>query len=302
MTRADKAPVQLSVIFTTYNSPRWLEKVLWGFAAQDYRDFEVLVADDGSGPETRALVERISAEGRLNLRHVWHEDQGFRKCAILNKAIVAAQGDYLVFTDGDCIPRADFLAVHAAQAERGRFLSGGYYKLPMATSEAIAREDVESGRAFDKAWLRQHGMPASLKTLKLTAQGRRARLLNAVTTTNPTFNGHNASAWREDVMAANGFDERLNWGGLDREFGERLENAGIRGKQIRYSAICLHLDHARGYKKPELVAYNRCVRDLVARHAVQRTPFGIEHFADPHAQDFADMLARAGLDAGHAAG
>lgn len=96
--------MELSVIITTYNAPEWLEKVMWGYQAQVFRDFELIIADDGSNDATRQLVERMQKEVLYPVRHVWHEDVGFRKCTILNKAITLAATDYLVISDGDCIP------------------------------------------------------------------------------------------------------------------------------------------------------------------------------------------------------
>ena len=268
--------MRLSVVVTTYNHPEWLEKVLWGFSAQTFRDFELLVADDGSDAPTRELIDRLSPELGYPVRHIWHPKQGFRKCTILNAAIAASTGDYLFFTDGDCIPRPDLLAVHAALAERGRFLSGGYLKLPMGTSQAITREDILGGRPTDYRWLRAHGTPVSAKALRLNWGPFMARALDATTTTRPSFNGHNASAWRDDLVRVNGFDERLEWGGLDREIGERLENAGVKGKQIRHRALVVHLDHGRGYKRPEAIARNRAIRDEVAAKRLARTPAGLD--------------------------
>ena len=110
-----------------------------------------------------------------------------------------------------------------------------------------------------------------------------SRLLDAVTTTRPTFNGHNASAWRDDLVRVNGFDERLEWGGLDREIGERLENAGVKGTQVRHRAVVVHLDHGRGYKRPEAIARNRAIRDEVAAKRLVRTPAGLDrHLPAPH--------------------
>lgn len=272
--------MRLSVIATTYNQPEWLEKVLWGFEAQTFRDFELLVADDGSDERTRAVLARVGPQLRYPLRHLWHEHIGFRKCTILNEAIVQSAGEYLFFTDGDCIPRPDCLAVHAAQAERGRFLSGGYLKLPLETSQRISREDILAGRATDYAWLRANGTPASRQAARLRWGPMLSRLLDAVTTTGPTFNGHNSSVWRDDLLRVNGFDERLEWGGLDRELGERLENAGVRGKQIRHRALVVHLDHGRGYKRPEAMAKNRAIRDEVAAKKLTRTEFGLDRHLD----------------------
>lgn len=268
----------ISVLVTTYNHPEWLEKVLWGLAAQSDRHFEVVVADDGSGPDTRALLDRLRPALGVPVEHCWHEDQGFRKCAILNRAIVAARGDYLVFLDGDCIPRPDFLAVHRALATPGRFLSGGALRLPMATSLAITEADIRAGRATAPGWLRAHGVPWSLRLARLGAGPVLARWLDALTPTRPTFNGGNASVWRADALRVNGFDERMEHGGLDREFGERLEHAGVRGRQVRHRAIVVHLDHDRGYRRDEAVRRNRAIRDETAAVRRIRAEVGLDRY------------------------
>jgi len=268
--------MHISVVITTYNQPEWLEKVLWGFSVQEWRDFEIVIADDGSGPATRELLDALRPRLGVALRHVWHEDTGFRKCEILNKAILAAEGDYLVFTDGDCIPRRDFLTVHAEQAEVGRFLSGGYLKLPLATSRRIGREDILAGRATDYRWLRANGVPFSRRSVRLALGGRVARLLDRLTPTRASWNGHNASAWRSDLVAVNGFEERMGYGGLDRELGERLENAGIRGKQIRHRALVVHLEHGRGYRNEAVLRANREIRREVAETGRTRAVVGLD--------------------------
>jgi glycosyltransferase involved in cell wall biosynthesis len=267
--------MKLSVIMTTYNSPAWLEKVLWGYSVQQHRDFEIVIGDDGSRDDTRQAIDRLRAETGLAIKHVWQEDDGFRKCRILNKAILQAEAPYLVFSDGDCIPRKDFLAVHAAEALPGHYLSGGYHKLPMSTSVAIGKDDIVSGRCFELKWLKAHGLKSSYKNSKLTATPAMARLLNRLTPTKCNFKGSNASAWRDDVMRVNGFDERMPWGGLDREFGVRLINAGVRPKHVRYDAIVIHLDHKRGYKDPKLRDANKQLRLYNERNKVIVTDHGI---------------------------
>ncbi|WP_347330617.1 glycosyltransferase family 2 protein [Marinimicrobium locisalis] len=267
--------MKLSVIMTTYNSPVWLEKVLWGYSAQTHTDFDIVIGDDGSTNETREMIDRLREETGLAITHLWQEDDGFRKCRILNKCILEASSEYLVFTDGDCIPRKDFLAVHASEARPGTYLSGGYHKLPMATSKAITKDDILSGRCFDLAWLKSHGLKASHKNLKLTATPFQASILNKITPTACNFKGSNGSVWKKDALAVNGFDERMPWGGLDREFGVRLSNAGIRPKHVRYNAIVVHLDHPRGYKSPELVAQNKALRIKSEKEKLTRTDHGI---------------------------
>lgn len=253
-----------------------MEKVLWGFYNQTFKNFEIIIADDGSGEETQLRIKQFIEHSGMPVKHVWQQDDGFQKTRILNKALVASSGDYIVFTDGDCIPRQDFLQVHVDHAQKGYLLSGGYFKLPMPTSLAITKQYILSGHAFDPIWLLENGLKKTHKLMKLNAKGFKQKLYNKLTLTKATWNGHNVSAWREDIFAVNGFDERMQYGGEDREMGERMFNFGIKSKQIRYSAICVHLDHARGYVEPQMIAKNKAIRQHTKDHKITRTEFGIE--------------------------
>jgi glycosyltransferase involved in cell wall biosynthesis len=267
--------MKVSVVISTYNSPEWLEKVLWGYECQTYRNFELVIADDGSGEETREIIEEFKAHSSLDVIHVWHEDRGFQKSQILNKAIQATTTDYLIFSDGDCIPRKDFVAVHVKNATPGHFLSGGYFMLPIETSLAITKNDIQSGKAFLVSWLKENGLVGTYKTLKLTSKGPLQTFLNFVTPTKATWNGHNSSGWKKDLLAVNGFNEEMQYGGQDRELGERLMNKGIKGKQIRYSAVCIHLEHKRGYKTTESIQKNKNIRKETRNQKKTWTDFGI---------------------------
>jgi glycosyltransferase involved in cell wall biosynthesis len=267
--------MRISVIISTYNSPEWLEKVLWGYSVQKHRDFEILIADDGSGGEIRERIDQLRVITGMDIRHVWHEDEGYRRQMILNKAILETSTPYIIFTDGDCIPRNDFLSVHVDLAEKGRFLSGGYCKLPMSLSKLISREDILQQRSFEFTWLQENGLRGSSQRRKLTA-GAWGKFLDFITPASPTFNNCNSSAWKEDILAVNGYDERMQYGGADREIGERLSNSGILGKQIRHQAIVIHLDHARAYKTEESVQKNIAIRKEVRRNKVNWTPYGIK--------------------------
>src|SRR5690349_1297635 len=267
--------MRVSVIISTYNSPAWLEKVLWGFERQTYDNFEIVIADDGSGEPTRNLIDSFKQHSRFQIVHVWHEDRGFQKSQILNKAICAASTEYLIFTDGDCIPRADFVEVHVRNARAGKFLSGGYFMLPMSTSKTITKDDILSGTAFRVKWLIAHGVPKTHKLMKLLSKGWAESFMNFVTPTKATWNGHNSSGWKKDIVQVNGFNEEMQYGGQDRELGERMVNSGIEGVQIRYSAICLHLDHKRGYKTIESIKKNRKIRSETRSQKKTWTEFGI---------------------------
>lgn len=266
---------KFSVIVSTYNSEEWLEKVLWGYEAQSFKDFELVIADDGSKQPTFDLINQIKTKVSFPIKHVWQEDDGFQKSRILNKAILACNAEYIVMSDGDCIPRKDFLEVHNAKKEKGFFLSGGYFMLPMDISKLITKDDILNQKCFDVNWLKAKGLKTSFKNNKLKAKGLFQGLLNLFTPTKATWNGHNASGWKGDILAVNGFDERMQYGGQDRELGERLFNLGVKSKQIRYSAVCLHLDHKRGYKTQESISKNKAIRKKTVEEKITRTPFGI---------------------------
>ena len=267
--------MKISVIVSTYNAEEWLEKVLIGYSVQTTNDFELIIADDGSRPSTKELIDSYSKNYPVPIMHLWHEDLGYRRQEILNVAIVKANFDYILMTDGDCIPRKDFVEVHSKLAEEGKFLSGGYCKLSMKVSKLITKEDIENGNCFDVKWLKSKDKLGFSQTLKLSASGFFATLLDKITPTNPSFNNCNSSGFKKDMIAVNGYDERMKYGGPDREFGERLENYGVMGKQIRHKAIVLHLDHARGYKTPESLAANLAIRKEVKDKKIVWTNYGI---------------------------
>lgn len=267
--------MKASVIFSTYNAVDWLEKVLIGFSVQTFKDFEIIIADDGSDEKTKNKIDDLRILIKIPIKHIWQEDDGFQKTKILNKAILASETDYLIFTDGDCIPRKDFVETHLKFREENYFLSGGYFKLPMITSEKITAENIKSNDCFSMKWLLNNGMKFNLKFLKLIKSSFLTSFLNKITTTNPSWNGHNASGWKKNLLEVNGFDIEMKYGGEDRELGERLFNLGLKSKQIRYSAVCVHLDHARSYVSEEVWKKNNAIRDYTRKNKVIKTPTGI---------------------------
>ncbi len=163
--------MRTSIILSTYNQPEWLTKTLLGYERQQAMPHEVVVADDGSSDSTREVIESFRRRGKLSIQHVWQEDDGFQKTRILNKAIDAAGGDYLIFSDGDCIPREDYVAVHQRLAGPKRFLAGGLVRLPLATSQLISEEHIVSGECFRPGWLWRQGGMRFHRLLKLASRG-----------------------------------------------------------------------------------------------------------------------------------
>ena len=268
--------MQVSVIISTHNNPQWLEKVLWGYEVQSYKFFEILIADDGSTEDTRKLIEQFQAKSKLRIIHIWQPRNGYQKCQILNKALRAANSDYLIFSDGDCIPRHDFVEQHVLHAEPSCFLSGGIVRLPMRTSALLTKDDIQGGRSFSLRYLRRLGHKRHLlKNLKLVLRGGLALTMNRLTPRKPTWNGCNSSGWKKDLLAVNGFNETMEYGGQDVECGCRLVNMGIRPKQMVYSLAAIHLDHTRGYKTETSVQKNRMIIREVKVNKISFTPYGL---------------------------
>ena len=272
--------MRVSVILSTYDKPHFLERVLWGYAVQTRRDFELVVADDGSGPETAGTIDRLRTETGMRIVHVWHEDRGFRKTTILNRAVLAASCDYLLFSDGDCIPRRDLVQVHLSLARRGRYVAGGYLKLPADLSARIGIDDVVSGRVAELGWLWRQGWNPGRRALRLLGTGAIPALFDRLTPTAAHFHGNNASVWRDAILAVNGFEGEMGYGGLDRALGYRLENLRVPGTQARHRAVCMHLHHDRPYRDPETMRRNRAILDRIRATGEVRARSGIAELAD----------------------
>jgi glycosyltransferase involved in cell wall biosynthesis len=265
-----------SVIISTYNQPEWLQLVLYSYDVQTTKNFEIIIADDGSDERTKAVIERFSSETDINVIRIWQEDRGFQKTKILNKAIEISNYDYLIFTDGDCLARADFVETHLKLKRPKCALSGGYFKLTKTISNQITKEAINEQKCFGKKWLLQQGQPKSFKLNKLNESKFKAKFLNTLTPTKATFDGMNVSCYKADVLAVNGFDERMQYGAEDREVGERMINNGIRFLQVRYSTICVHLHHDRPYKNDEAQQLNQKIREETKQNKATHTKFGIK--------------------------
>ena len=252
--------MRVELIISTYNSPRALRLALLTLPGQVLRPDSVCIADDGSGPETKAAIDRFAAEHPdLNLGHVWHPNTGFEKNAILNRAVASSDADLLIFTDGDCLLSPGFVARHVALAGAGRYACGSLIRLPAAASAALTEDDVVAGRVFDRRWLRAAGAfdraSTWLKSAPLPLWA--GAVLERLSPVRRTWSGSNASAMYADILRVNGFDEAMKYGGEDKEFGIRLRNAGLSGRHLRYSAPVVHIDHPRGYVDRAKVAENR---------------------------------------------
>jgi glycosyltransferase involved in cell wall biosynthesis len=232
------AIIKLSVIVTTYNKPVELRKVLDGLRFQSHRfPDEVIVADDGSGDETRELVEQMKTQYPCPLIHSWLPDDGFRLARSRNEAVKVATGDYIVILDGDCVPTQTFIEDHAALAEPGVFVQGKRVLIMQETSEDFTAHELvlpgfAIGAFFNKGYSNTHHLlplpwfPASID----------AKLKG--------IKGCNIGIFRDDILAVNGFNEDFKgWGREDSEFATRLYRYGLKRKIHPFRAICFHLWH-----------------------------------------------------------
>jgi glycosyltransferase involved in cell wall biosynthesis len=268
--------VRTAVVISTYNSPAALRRALLGFLVQSYTDFELVIADDGSDDRTiRVLEDPLFAP--LSIQHVWHEDLGFRLAAIRNRAIASTAADYLIFCDGDCIPRDDFVAQHVAHARPNYFISGSRVNVPAAVHQRFADADITDKKVFDVEFL--HWLDPSLKRFRrrLNPHLRYPNLWNWLTYRYCVFSGSNASAWRKDILRVNGFDENFRgYGSEDRDLGIRLRNAGVRSRFLKYSLVQLHLDHPCPYVNPTIRAENRRIFRSRIKNRVTRIELGVD--------------------------
>jgi glycosyltransferase involved in cell wall biosynthesis len=268
--------MRLAVILTTYNRPDALAAVLEGYFAQRDRDFELIVADDGSTDETRRLIEDAARRAPFALRHVWQEDRGFRAGAARNRALAATNADYVVFSDGDCVPPPQFVGRHRALAEPGYFVAGNRILLsPRFTRDILSRR-LPIHRWTHGQWLgawlkRDVNRLLPLLTLPDGALRKRspARWEGVKTC--------NLAAWRADLARVNGFDESYSgWGLEDSDLVIRLMHAGVKHKSARFATPLFHLWHDE-WDRTRLAENQRRLDAIVASQRIEAS-IGLDQY------------------------
>jgi len=237
---------KLSLIIAVYNKPDHLRLVLAACARQSFKDFEVVITDDGSGPAIRDVVVEAQHQYSFPVTHLWQEDKGWRKNIMLNSAIRAATTEYLVFIDGDCLPGKDFLLDHWNQREPDRILMGRRAEPSERWSKALTLERVRSGEFERYGW--KEWLDSFLKKssrfedgIRMNSTVVRTLLLRDI----GGMLGSNCSMWKKDLVAINGFDELYNGTGCgeDSDVQYRLSLIGVTGKPLRNLAIQYHIWH-----------------------------------------------------------
>lgn len=269
--------MKIAVIVTTYNRPDALAAVIEAYLAQRDRDFEIVVADDGSGPETAATTVDFQKKTDIAIGHVRQEDLGFRAGAIRNRALARTSAEYVIFTDGDCLPLPGFVAAHRRLAERGWFVAGNRLLLGERLSRRILADrmpahDWPMGKWFHAFMKREVNRLVPLWPLPVPGWMRKlpARRWQGVMTCN-------LAVWRADLLTVNGFDETYEgWGLEDSDLTVRLLHAGCRRKSARFAAPVLHLWHP-GYDRGSLVE-NRRRLDSLLRSEKIRAQQGVDRY------------------------
>ena len=231
----------ISIILTTYNRPDALQAVLTGLAAQQTNQFEVIIADDGSSSATSDVIWKW--QNKIPLQHVWHEDNGFRAASIRNKAILQSLGEYIVFLDGDCIPRPDFVTRHTALAEKGFFVAGNRVLIGESATKRYLENHVPlhawSFNQYQQA-AKQKDFRRSFALHQFPGQFWRKHISQSWKGVRTC----NLGVWKKDLQAINGFDESYTgWGHEDADLAVRLLRAGIKRKDGRFATTVLHLWH-----------------------------------------------------------
>ena len=234
----------ISIIVTTYNREEALDAVLRSLARQRDAAFEIIVADDGSTAATARLIESWKAKIGRRLEHVWHADRGFRAAEIRNHAILAAQGAYCIFLDGDCIVRPDFIASHRHLSEPGWFVTGNRVLLSPELTARVLRDRLTPENWHSLRWLagRLQGDVNRLTALLQLPLGGLRRIRQR------EWRGArscNFAIWRADLDRVDGFDADFSgWGKEDSDLIVRLLHAGVRRKDGMFATGVIHLWHA----------------------------------------------------------
>lgn len=255
----------VSLIVTTYNWPAALDLTLASVAGQSHMPAEVIIADDGSGPETAQVVAARAQRLDCDVHHVWQEDRGYRLARSRNRAIAAARGDYIVLVDGDMILHPRFIEDHLSCALPDCFIQGARPRLSQAITEQLLRTGGPRPGVFTSDI--EHRAYALRNVLLSRWASRVKETLNGI-------QGCNQSFWRKHVAAVNGYDERFTaWGPEDREFAARLLHTGLKRNYVRHRAIAFHLHHRsrapQGYNPfDRLLAETLLTRAVWCKHGL----------------------------------
>jgi len=245
--------LKVSLVITTYNWPEALQTVLNSVTMQSELPYEVIIADDGSRNDTSEMIDEFQKSFPCQLHHVWHQDNGYQGSRIRNKAVALSSGDYLVFIDGDCILRQDFVARHKELATAGYFVAGNRILLTETFTNSILREP-QNINTWDPFTFSSEQVNRRWSLLRIPLGIFRKFGIDrwqGVKTCN-------MSLWRIDFFKINGFDEQFHgWGYEDSDLTVRLIRSGIKRLSGRFAVTVLHLWHPTSKNVSKQVNWNK---------------------------------------------
>lgn len=232
--------MKTALLVSTYNWSEALELVLDSLAKQSRLPDELLIADDGSGDKTKRVIQNFIAQSSLPVRHIWQEDQGFRRSSILNKAIAQTDADYIIQTDGDCIMHPHFIADHIAFATQGQYLFGSRVNIVQDHIDSLFSNKQISFAVFSI------GIKNRTRNVRIPLL---SNFYGHTHTLSRKLRGCNLSFWRSDFIKVNGYNEDMTgWGREDSELVTRFIHQNICGRRLRYRAIIYHIWHKTSSK------------------------------------------------------
>lgn len=260
--------MKASLLISTYNWPEALSLIFKSLEQQSVMPYEILIADDGSKEDTKKLIEDYKLKIPVPLYHFWHEDMGFRKAAILNKAIADSKGDYIIQIDGDCTMHKDFVKDHISLAKNGIYLFGSRVTINKAFVEELFSEEKITFNFFSK------GIKKRTRTLRIPILSQFYRNQKEIS---PKFRGCNVSFWKRDLIAVNGYNEDFTgWGREDSEVILRMINNGVQGRRLRYKGIVYHIWHE--IKSKENLKKNAMLQKATQSSGIKWCKNGIDKY------------------------
>ena len=235
---------KISVIVATYNWPEALRLCLLSLITQTDKNYEIIVADDGSQPPTKAVIDEISISSQIPLQHLWQEDDGCRKTKILNSGIKASSGKYLIFIDGDCIAQPDFVAQHRKLAQKDFLITGSRILLSKKTTLELLTQKTWEFSQFKRQLVKLRFSGDINKILQLLIKRGDGKWRSFNKFYWRRIKGCNMSCWKTDAEEIGGFDASLvGWAHEDADFVFRLEHSGVSRKSGSWATEVLHLFH-----------------------------------------------------------
>lgn len=251
--------IKASLLISTYNWPKALDLVFRSLLVQTKMPIEIVIADDGSKSETGKLIDNYRNQFPIPIKHIWHEDKGFRKTIIMNQSVSKIDGDYIIQIDGDIVLHPRFIEDHLNQAQEGFFIKGSRGMLSKEKSEEMLKTKCTHISLFDK------GLKSKINGTRLTWA---SRFFYGDPKKTNDLRGCNFAVWKKDFIAVNGYNNSLiGWGHEDIELAARLVNSGIKRKQLKMSAVCYHIYHQLNCRQEEdsnLLVYKKVVDNKIS--------------------------------------